>query len=143
MHPIPAADDYQPGPDSQPQAGPKGEVRTGVFAESRIFPGTTRDYFVYVPKQYDPAKPACLLVCFDGAGIFNAKLDRRQDGVFAKFLCNQLIDGDADIGADGIAACAGTREKHGSARMVAAALAAGDFEAFAAAENRKALAAAR
>ena len=68
-----AADDYQLGPDSQPQPGPKGEVRQGVFADSRIFPGTTRDYFVYVPKQCDPARPACLLVCFDGAGFFNAK----------------------------------------------------------------------
>ena len=56
-----AADDYQPGPDSQPQAGvPKGEVTKYQFAESKIFPGTTRDYWVYVPKQYDPAKPASL-----------------------------------------------------------------------------------
>ena len=31
-------------------------------------PRTTRDYFVYVPKQYDPSKPACLMVFFDGAG---------------------------------------------------------------------------
>jgi len=67
------ADDYKPGPDAQPQAGvPKGEVRQAVFASSKIFPGTTRDYFVYVPKQYDPAKPACLLVAFDGAGFFRA-----------------------------------------------------------------------
>ncbi len=44
-----AADDYPPGPDSQPQPGvPKGEVTKYQFNESKIFPGTTRDYWVYV-----------------------------------------------------------------------------------------------
>ncbi len=36
------------------------------FNESKIFPGTTRDYSIYIPKQYDPAKPACLFVDQDG-----------------------------------------------------------------------------
>ena len=55
---------------------PQGEVRQASFATSAIFPGTTRDYFVYIPKQYDGTKPACLLVFFDGGGIF------RADGAF-------------------------------------------------------------
>ena len=64
---APAADDYKPGPDSQPQPGvPKGEVLKFSFDSSRIFPGTTRDYSVYVPAQYDPAKPACVYVGQDG-----------------------------------------------------------------------------
>ncbi len=64
---VNAADDYVPGPDSKPQAGvPKGEVTKYTFDESRIFPGTTREYWVYVPKQYDPAKPVCLMVFQDG-----------------------------------------------------------------------------
>ena len=45
---------------------PKGEVQHHVFDQSKIFPGTVRDYWVYVPKQYDPAKPACLYVNQDG-----------------------------------------------------------------------------
>lgn len=45
---------------------PKGEVVKYTFANSQIFPGTVRDYWVYVPKQYDPAKPACLYVNQDG-----------------------------------------------------------------------------
>ena len=45
---------------------PKGEVTKYSFENSRIFPGTYRDYWVYVPKQYDPAKPACVFVCQDG-----------------------------------------------------------------------------
>src|SRR6185295_9895537 len=64
---VRAADDYVPGPDSKPQDGvPKGEVLKFTFDKSKIFPGTTRDYWIYVPKQYDPAKPACLMVFQDG-----------------------------------------------------------------------------
>lgn len=66
--PALAIDDYKLGPDSQPQDVPHGEVKKAVFDHSQVFPGTTRDYWVYVPKQYDPAKPACLMVFFDGGG---------------------------------------------------------------------------
>jgi len=69
---VRAADDYVPGPDSKPQEGvPKGEVTKYSFDKSVVFPGTTRDYWVYVPRQYDPAKPACLYVGQDGVQ-FNA-----------------------------------------------------------------------
>src|ERR1700683_4780539 len=40
----------------------KGEVTKYVFDHSRIFPGTVRNYWVYVPAEYDPNKPACLFV---------------------------------------------------------------------------------
>jgi sugar lactone lactonase YvrE/enterochelin esterase-like enzyme len=45
---------------------PKGEVTKYTFDHSKIYPGTVRDYWVYVPKQYDPEKPACVFVCQDG-----------------------------------------------------------------------------
>ena len=45
---------------------PKGEVTKYTFEGSKIFPGTVREYSVYVPKQYDPAKPACVHVHQDG-----------------------------------------------------------------------------
>jgi gluconolactonase len=62
-----AADDYTPGPDSLPQPGvPKGEISQHIFDQSKIFPGTTRDYWVYVPKQYDPGKPAPVMIFQDG-----------------------------------------------------------------------------
>ena len=40
---------------------PKGEVTRYTFDKSHIFPGTIRDYWVYVPRQYDPAifRPRC------------------------------------------------------------------------------------
>jgi gluconolactonase len=62
-----AADDYPLGPDSKAQEGvPKGEVIKFAFEKSKVFPGTTRDVWVYVPRQYDPAKPACVYVNQDG-----------------------------------------------------------------------------
>ena len=33
------------------EAWPKGEVAKYTFDHSKIFPGTVRDYWVYVPKQ--------------------------------------------------------------------------------------------
>jgi gluconolactonase len=45
---------------------PKGEVLTFSFANSKIFPGTVRDYWIYIPAQYKPSKPACVYVNQDG-----------------------------------------------------------------------------
>ncbi len=60
-------DSYVPGPDSMPQPGvPQGDLIKFEFAQSRIFPGTRRQVTVYVPRQYDPAKPACVYVDQDG-----------------------------------------------------------------------------
>ncbi|HZE96483.1 MAG TPA: SMP-30/gluconolactonase/LRE family protein [Planctomycetota bacterium] len=50
---------------------PRGETAKYTFDQSKIFPGTTREVTVYVPKQYDPEKPACVYVGQDGGG-FNA-----------------------------------------------------------------------
>src|SRR5438128_5826587 len=50
-------------------AAPKGEVAKYTFDQSKVFPGTVRDYWVYVPKQYDPAKPACVYIGQDGIGL--------------------------------------------------------------------------
>jgi sugar lactone lactonase YvrE/enterochelin esterase-like enzyme len=42
-----------------------------TFEKSKVFPDTVRDYWVYVPKQYDASKPACVYVNQDGVQ-FNA-----------------------------------------------------------------------
>ena len=66
--------------DSQPQEGvPKGERIKGTFAESKIFPGTTRSYTVYVPQQLDKTKPAPFMVLQDGGGY-------RADVVFDNLI---------------------------------------------------------
>ena len=41
---------------------PKGEVLKFSFQTSKIYPGTYRDYWVYIPAQYDGKKPACVFV---------------------------------------------------------------------------------
>ena len=57
---------YQLGPDSQRQDEvPQGTVTKHEWT-STIFEGTIREYFVYVPKQYDGVQPACLMVFQDG-----------------------------------------------------------------------------
>ena len=84
-----AADDYPLGPDSQPQEVPHGEVKKAVFDQSKIFPGTTREYQVYVPKQYDAAKPACLMVFFDGGGYAKADGGTRVPVVFDNLIAKK------------------------------------------------------
>ena len=68
------ADDH---PDRVVQPGvPQGKITSGQFTESQIFPGTRRDYSVYVPAQYKPDEPANLMVFMDGSGYAKA------DGAF-------------------------------------------------------------
>ena len=50
----------------QAQMTPKGTIESFEHKQSSIYPGTERSVKVYVPQQYDGAKPACLLVCMDG-----------------------------------------------------------------------------
>lgn len=67
--PCRAADDYKPGPDSLPQAGvPKGELIKGQYTAKAdsVFPGTERDYTVYLPPGLDKSKPSPFMVFQDG-----------------------------------------------------------------------------
>ena len=84
-----AADDYVLGPDSQPQEVPHGEVKKAIFDQSKIFPDTTREYSVYVPKQYNAAKPACLMVFFDGGGYAKADGATRVPVVFDNLIAKK------------------------------------------------------
>ena len=49
----------------------KGEILSGTITESKIYPNTKRDWQVFIPKQYDGTKPACLVVGLDG-NLFGA-----------------------------------------------------------------------
>ncbi len=65
-------EDYPVPPESTKQEGvPSGTVTKGVFADSAVFPGTTREYAVYTPAQYDGTQPAALMVFQDGLGYLN------------------------------------------------------------------------
>ena len=59
--------DGPPLPDAQRQPGvPQGDMLEGEITDSKIYPGTDNKFEIYVPKQYSPDKPACLLVKLDG-----------------------------------------------------------------------------
>ncbi|HVU07050.1 MAG TPA: SMP-30/gluconolactonase/LRE family protein [Verrucomicrobiae bacterium] len=63
-------DNYKSGPDSMPQPGvPKGKTFWFKFANSKIFPGTSRIITVYVPAKYKGDKPACVYMGLDGLGF--------------------------------------------------------------------------
>ena len=82
----------QDDPDRVPQAGvPEGKVTSGRFIESEIFPGTVRDYSVYVPAQYKADQPAKLMVFMDGAGYANPKGSFRVPVVFDNLIHQQVM----------------------------------------------------
>ena len=82
--PLRAADDYPAGPDSQAHDGvPQGAVFKDTFDQSRIFPGTWREYWVYVPKQLDRTKPAAVMIFQDGIQyhaptVFDNLIERKE-----------------------------------------------------------------
>jgi len=86
-----AADDYKLGPDSMPQEGvPRGEV-TKYKWESKVFPGTVRDYWVYVPAQYDSTKPACVMIFQDGNNYQRTNGEFRAPIVFDNLIHKKEI----------------------------------------------------
>ncbi|HVD77149.1 MAG TPA: alpha/beta hydrolase-fold protein, partial [Vicinamibacteria bacterium] len=61
-----AQTEYPLTPDSERQAGvPSGQLTKHTWT-STVFPGTQRDYWVYVPAQYRADTPAAVMVFQDG-----------------------------------------------------------------------------
>jgi enterochelin esterase-like enzyme len=86
IRPAHAADDYQIGPDAKPQSGvPVGKVTKHAW-ESKIFPNTTRNFWVYVPAQYDGSRPAAVMVFQDGEGCVNPNGTIRVPVVFDNLI---------------------------------------------------------
>jgi enterochelin esterase family protein len=68
-HPQPWAEleVYRTPPEALERSDvPKGKLTPMPTFESRVFDGTTRDWWIYVPAQYDGSKPACVMVFQDG-----------------------------------------------------------------------------
>jgi len=75
---APQDDQYVLGADSLPHAGtPRGKVVPMPPFHSKIFAGTTHEWWLYVPAQYDGTKKACVMVFQDGG---SASGDQRQPG---------------------------------------------------------------
>ena len=77
---------YPLGPLSQVIEGtPQGTVKKGVW-KSTIYPGTERDYWIYVPAQYQAEHPACLMVFNDGRTYVNLNGQFRTPTVFDNLI---------------------------------------------------------
>lgn len=86
-HLGPRTELFSLGDDSKRQAAvPRGTVTEHTWT-SRIFDRTIRQYWIYVPQQYDPAKPANLIVFQDGHAYVN------EEGSFrVPVVLDNLID---------------------------------------------------
>ena len=78
--------------DRQVQQGvPQGTITNGVFTDSQIYPGTTRNYSVYVPAQYSEEEPANLMVFMDGKNYARAGGAFRVPTVFDNLIHQKAI----------------------------------------------------
>ena len=83
------AEEYPLGPDSQFNPSvPHGTVTKHTFTTTTtsLLPGTRRDYWVYVPRQYSPTKPPCLMVFQDGGGYVSTNGSFRAPIVFDNLI---------------------------------------------------------
>lgn len=79
------------GPDSQRQPTvPRGEVLKYTW-KSKVFPNTIREYYVYVPAQYDPRSPAALMVFQDGHTYVKEDGDFRVPIVFDNLIYQKAM----------------------------------------------------
>jgi enterochelin esterase family protein len=78
---------YAHGDDSKEQEGvPRGKVHDMGVHKSKVFDGTERRWWVYVPAQYDEKSPACVMVFQDGQWYKDAKSDFRVPTVFDNLI---------------------------------------------------------
>src|SRR5688572_12026862 len=83
---------YKLGPDSMPQEGmPKGKIVGPHILPSEAYPGTQHTYWVYVPAQYDPARPAALIVFNDGQAFKNEPGDVQAHHVLDNLIYRREI----------------------------------------------------
>ena len=76
---------YKLGPDSQRKDGvPRGTVTKHDW-QSKLY-NNFREYYVYVPAQYDAAKPAALMVFQDGHSYVNDSGDFRVPIVYDNLI---------------------------------------------------------
>ena len=65
-------EEYPSPLEAQVAVGVPQEKVEGPFEfRSNVFPGTVREYWVYVPAKYDSAKPPALMIVQDGPGLAN------------------------------------------------------------------------
>ncbi|HEX5447511.1 MAG TPA: alpha/beta hydrolase-fold protein [Pirellulales bacterium] len=83
---------YKLGPDSLQQEGvPHGKMVGPHTLPCDVYPGTAHTFWVYVPAQYDPSKPASLMVFNDGQAFKNETGDIRAQNVIDNLIHRREI----------------------------------------------------
>jgi gluconolactonase len=84
---------YPTPPEAERQEGvPVGTLTRGTFADSKIYPGTTRDYAIYIPQQYQATDDGAALMVFqDGDGFCNDRRGSRAHIVFDNLIHEQAM----------------------------------------------------
>ena len=76
-------------PDHFPKEGvPKGELKGPFEFHSKVFAGTVRRYWIYVPARYKAASPAALLVFQDGQRATNPEGSLRVPQVMENLMAS-------------------------------------------------------
>lgn len=84
---VRAADEFKITPYHEVQPGvPQGKVIKQPEWRSNIFTNTVRDWWVYVPAQYQAGKPAAVMVFQDGHDYVNLKGNWRVPIVFDNLI---------------------------------------------------------
>ena len=85
--PVFAVDEFKAAPDHEERADvPHGKVTQMPAWESKIFEGTTRDWWVYVPAQAKPEQPSAVMVFQDGHDYVNVKGHWRVPIIFDNLI---------------------------------------------------------
>ena len=71
------------------EQSPKGKVEHRRFESSHIYPGTKRDYWIYIPSQYQDTSPACLMVFQDGEAYVNDDGPVKAAKIFDDLIHNE------------------------------------------------------
>lgn len=83
---VTAQESYQLGPNSWRYPNIPAGAITKHSWESKIYPNTTRDYYVYVPAQYNSAQAAALMIFQDGHTYVKEDGDFRIPLVFDNLI---------------------------------------------------------
>ena len=65
---------------------PQGTVTKFIWDSSQVYPETVRDYWVYVPAQYDEDRPTAVMVFQDGQNFIRENGDWRTPIVFDNLI---------------------------------------------------------
>ncbi|MBX2840234.1 MAG: cupin domain-containing protein [Flammeovirgaceae bacterium] len=87
-----AQDNYELGNSSKRYDGiPKGTIKKFSWESTIVYPNTVRDYYVYVPEQYNDATPAALMVFQDGHAYVKEDGNYRVPIVFDNLISQGKI----------------------------------------------------